>query len=292
MQTEQQKQSQENVSSLTLPPVKTIENPEHRLIETIFLPAQLSDNPILTERDPGYKERLYAQGERLANALLKGDWSIFAGQFLSEFSFHRHTCDPFEIPRSWTRFRGYDWGFAAPAYMCWIAKEPSTGRLFMYRELYQSKLTDPEQAEMINDMTEPWEKFNFNWADPAVWAKRTQSENITSTYDVFLKHQIYLTRGDNNQVRKAGKLRAALADIHDGDPGIKIFRTCVNTIAELEGLTTDPNRPEKPMRGQADHAYDGLCYALSNYSAPAIMTKLDDGFKRVIENPFANMNGV
>lgn len=291
MMTEQQNGLDEKTSSIPTPRVKTIENPEHRLVETVFIPALLEDNPLLEERDPTYRDRLYQQGERLANALLYGDWTVFAGQFLSEFAYHRHTCDPFEVPRTWTRIRGYDWGFAAPAVMLWLAKDPATGRLYLYREMYESKLTDPQQAEMINSMTETWEKFSFNFADPAVWSKKTTSAEVTSTYEVFLKHQIYLTKADNSQERKAARLRMALAEIHDKKPGLLIFKNCINTIAELEGLMSDPDRPEKPLRNQEDHAYDALCYALTNYDSPTVVTKFRD-FKTTVKSPFINMNGV
>lgn len=274
-----------------LPPIKTTENPDHRKIETVFLPAFLDDNKILEERDPEYRERLYQSGDRLARALLEGDWSVFAGQFLAEFAYHRHTCDPFEIPRDWTRFRGYDWGFAAPACMLWFAKEPSTGRIYLYREFYESGLTDPQQAEKINDMTETYERFAFSFADPSVWTKRSVDIIAKSTFDVFLEHSIYLTKADNDQERKAKRIREALADIHDGKPGLMIFKTCKNTIAEIEGLMANPDYPERPERNQQDHAYDALCYGLSNYTAPTVKGKFNK-FANKVQNPFLDMRGI
>ena len=274
-----------------LPPVKSVENPEHRLIESVFLPAFLEDNPLLEERDPGYRERLYAQGEHLARALLEGDWSVFAGQFLSEFAYHRHVVKPFEIPRTWTRFRGYDWGFAAPACMLWIAKEPSTGRLFVYNEMYEAGLTDPQQCELINDITQLNERFIFTFADPSAWTKRSVDVIAKSTYDVFIQHQILLTKADNNQQRKSQRIRQALGDIHDGEPGMKIFSTCKNLIAEIEGLMTDPDHPERPLSNQSDHAYDALCYALSNYTAPSVTHKFRQ-YKQTVRNPFIGMEGI
>jgi phage terminase large subunit len=274
-----------------LPPVKTVENPEHRLIETVFLPAFLEDNPLLEERDPGYRERLYQQGEILARALLEGDWSVFAGQFLSEFSYHRHVVKPFVIPRTWTRFRGFDWGFAAPACVLWLAKEPATGRLYIYNELYEAGLTDPQLAEKVNDMTESNERFSFTYADPSVWTKRTTGVIAKSTFDVFLEHQIYLIKADNNQERKSSRLRAALADIHDGEPGLKIFESCKNTIVELEGLMSDPDHLERPLPNQMDHAYDALCYALSNYSAPSVIGRSRKKTNKR-KSPYAGMRGI
>ena len=275
---------------IDLPPVKTVENPEHRLVESVFLPALLEDNPLLEQRDPGYRERLYAQGERLAKALLEGDWSVFAGQFLSEFAYHRHTIDPFDIPRNWVRFRGYDWGFADPACMLWLAKEPSTARLFVYREMYESGLTDPQQAERINDMTETYERFAFTFADPSAWTRRTTEIIAKSTYDVFLKHQILLSKADNKQERKSHRIHSALGDIHDGEPGLKIFKNCRNLIGELEGLMSDPDHQERPLRNQLDHAYDALCYSLSNYIPPTVTGRRRR--KSNSKSPFVDMEGI
>lgn len=274
-----------------LPPVKTVENPEHRLIETVFLPAFLEDNPILEKRDPHYRDNLYSQGERLAKALLEGDWSVFAGQFLSEFAYHRHVVKQFEIPRHWSRWRGYDWGFAAPACMLWFAKEPTTGRVFVYNEFYAPGLTDPQQAESINDLTHQWEKFAFSFADPSVWTKRSVDIIAKSTYDVFIEHGIILTKADNNQERKAKRVHNALADIYDNKPGLQIFNTCTNLIAELEGLMSNPDNPERPLPNQADHAYDALCYGLTNYTAPSVTGKVIK-YAEKTRNPFLTMKGI
>jgi len=273
-----------------LPPVLTVDNPEHRIVKTVFLPAKLEDNPLLTVRDPGYRERLYQSGEKLARALLDGDWSVFAGQFLSEFTYASHTCAPFDIPANWTRFRGYDWGFASPFAMLFLAKEPSTGRLYVYKEIYEHRMTDPEQAEKVKEYTEKDERFSFTFADPSIWIKRSVEMTSKSTFDVFLDHQIYLTKADNDQVRKAKRLRSALANIHDGKPGLLIFRNCKMTILELEGLITDPDRPEVPDRGQTDHAYDALCYALTNYMPPSVRTRRIN--KTTAQSPLLDLKGL
>ena len=273
-----------------LPEIKKTENPAHREVESVFLPAFIDDNPIGLEKDPGYRDRLYSQGEKIAKAFLDGDWSVFAGQFLPEFSYKKHVCEPFEIPREWIRFRGYDWGFAAPAAMVWIARDPDTGRLYQYREMYVVGQNDPQQAETINGMTENWEKFSFNFGDPSVWTKRTIGVIARSTYDVFIEHGILLIKGDNDQIRKSKRLRTVLANIHDGEPGLKIFKTCENTIEELEGLMSDPDNIEKPLPNQADHIYDALCYALTNHNAPSITGRPKK--KTVYRTPFSQVRGL
>lgn len=273
-----------------LPEPKLVENVAHRMVETVFLPAFIEDNPIGQDKDPEYGQRLYEQGEKIAKAFLKGDWAVFAGQFISEFIYNRHACEPFEIPRGWIKFRGYDWGFAAPAAMVWLAKEPITGRLYLYREYYEAGSTDPIQAERINDMSGIYERYSFTYADPSVWTKRTTGVEAVSTFDVFLRHGIYMTKADNDQLAKAKRLRTALADIYDGEPGLKVFKTCVNTIMEIEGLMSDPNRPELPMNNQTDHLYDALCYALTGYKAP--MVTRDRQRNTVYNSDWENVKGL
>lgn len=255
-----------------LPPVLSVENPERRLIQTAFLPAKLDDNPILEKRDPTYRDRLFQSGEKLAAAMLEGDWSTFQGQFLPKFQYNRHVCKDFEIPREWPKWRGYDWGYAAPACMLWFAKNPDNHRVFLYNEFYEAGLTDPRQAEMIASMSGN-EKYMFSFADPSVWTKRTTEIAARSTYDVFLEYGVVLTKADNDQIRKAKRIRTALANIHDKEPGMKIFASCKNAIREIGNLMLDPDHPEKPLPGQEDHAYDACCYGLTRYRPPMLTAR-------------------
>jgi hypothetical protein len=274
-----------------LPQVKTVETLDHKLTDTVFLPAFIEDNQMGLQRDPDYESRLELQDPRTYKALRNGDWSVFEGQFLPEFSYHVHVIKPFDLPREWARFRGYDWGFAAPAAMYWLAKDPATKRLYVYREFYQAGLTDPHQAERINEMTESWERFTFTYADPSAWTKRTVDLDAKSTYDVMLEHGILFTKADNDQIGKSKRLRAGLAPLIDGKPGIYIFDTCVSLIAELEGLLTDPDHPEKPLPNQTDHAYDALCYALTGYSPPIVKTEAEQNKPRW-KNPYQGVKGL
>lgn len=273
-----------------LPQVKTTETLDHKLVDVVFLPAFMEDNPIGMEKDPEYVKNLELQDDRTYRALRDGDWSVFAGQFLPEFSYHTHVIRPIELSREWTRFRGYDWGFADPAVMYWLARDPATMRLYVYREFYESGLTDPHQAERINEMTESWEKFTWTYADPSAWTRRTVEMVAKSTYDVMLQHSILMTKADNDQISKSKRLRSALAPIHDGKPGIYIFDTCTNLISELEGLLVDPDHREKPLPNQVDHGYDALCYALTGYSPPILKTEADK--KKKWTSPYQGVKGL
>ena len=50
-----------------------------------FIPARLTDNPVLMERDPGYRKSLLSLPEHLRRAYLEGDWDVLQGQYFPEF---------------------------------------------------------------------------------------------------------------------------------------------------------------------------------------------------------------
>jgi predicted phage terminase large subunit-like protein len=76
-----------------------------------FIPAKLEDNPALTEKDPGYRANLLAQGEVEKERLLGGNWNIRpeAGKIFNRDWFE--IVDPESIPPAQIEVRRYD--FAA-----------------------------------------------------------------------------------------------------------------------------------------------------------------------------------
>jgi hypothetical protein len=104
----------------------------------LFIPAFLSDNIILEQRDPGYRARLEAQPEIVRRQLLDGDWSVFAGQYFKEWRPDIHVVEPFTIPHWWKRFRSLDYGLDCTACYWWAVDQ--SGRCYIYRELYQPDL--------------------------------------------------------------------------------------------------------------------------------------------------------
>lgn len=269
--------------------VKKCVTPNEVEEDTYFIPALLEDNPILLERDPEYEIRLMKREPTLAKALRFGDWTVFSGQVFREWNKERHVCKPFEIPEEWPRWRGIDWGFAAPFACLWFAKNPLNGHIYVYRELYKAGLTDPQQAKAINENSLPNEHFTFTFADPSMWTRRTTNEVATSTYDVYLKHSILLTKADNDHVNKKRKVHAVLGDMYDEQPVVKIFDTCKNLISTLPALISDPKRPEEIMDGQEDHAFDAFAYGLTNWRDPAIPGKKK---KQSANNPWNRVKDI
>ena len=248
--------------------MKDCPTPNGTTERTHFIPAFLEDNQIGIERDPGYEDRLMKRDPVIAKALRYGDWSVFAGQMFTEWNKGIHTIAPFEIPAHWTRWRGVDWGWAAPWSVHWFAKDPDTRRIFVYREIYKVGITDPQQARMINEISSN-ETFMFTFCDPSMWITDSSKNEITCKADTYRDNGVFPTRADHDHLNKISKLHSVLAKLPDGLPGMQIFTTCPALIRTIPALMRDPNKPEDLLDGQEEHAFDSLTYGLTNYRDPA-----------------------
>lgn len=231
---------------------------------TRFIPSSYKDNAYISQEYRDYLESLTGS---LAKAWRDGDWDVFEGQAFPSWSYEDHVVEPFEIPAHWVRLRAVDWGYSAPWCCLWGAKDPDTGRVVIYREAYETYLTDKQQAQRIVAMTPANENISLTYADPSMWAKKTQ-EQITSTADVYAANGVYLTRADNDRLSGKRKVDRMLANLPDGKPGLLVFRNCTNLIRTLPELVFDDVHVEDVDTDQEDHAYDALKYLLSSVREP------------------------
>jgi len=77
-----------------------------------------------------------------------GGWESSGGLVLSEWDMKIHTCDPFEIPKTWTRYRIIDPGHMSAAML--IAVSPNDNA-YVYAEYY---LKDRDVMQMAGDIVE------------------------------------------------------------------------------------------------------------------------------------------
>lgn len=224
-----------------------------------FIKSLPADNPHL---DKTYWDDLNSLPPDLARAWVQGDWNVFAGQAFGTWRDDTHVIDPFQLPDHWPRWRGIDWGYDAPFCCLWIAKDPATGRYYAYREAYVRELIDRDQAKLIRDMTMPAEQIIASYADPSMWARKTQV-TITSTADEYAAAGVPLTPGDNDRLSGKRKVDRMLQNLPDGKPGLMVFATCRNLIRTLPALPYDDTRIEDINTKAEDHGYDALRYALS-----------------------------
>jgi phage terminase large subunit len=257
---------------------------DHRLLGGVvrFIPATYRDNRYL---DKAYVEYLLAIPGLLGKAWREGDFDAFEGMAFPEWNESRHVVEPFEIPSHWPRWRAVDWGWSAPFCCGWFAKDTDTGRVIMYRELYENQLTDRQQARKIIEYTPPSEDVRFTYADPSMWSKKNMLGIVSSSADEYLEEGVLLTKADNDRLSGIRKVHRALADLPDGQPGLQIFSTCHNIIRTLPSLPSDPLNPEDVDTEAEDHAFDMLKYALTNQRVlSSRRTK-----RRNSENPFTQI---
>ncbi|MGI8840763.1 MAG: terminase large subunit domain-containing protein [Caulobacteraceae bacterium] len=261
------------------------------VLDRLFIPARLADNPALLESDPDYVARLKQSGSaELVRAWLDGDWSAVEGAFFDKWSI-RNIIAPFAIPDWWTRFRSFDWGYAAPFSVGWwavVSDDCPTaagvlprGALVRYREWYGA--SGPNHAGLRLEAEavaagilsrEAGETIRYGVADPSIF----REDGGPSLAERMRRAGCAFRPADNTRVGKAGalsgwdQLRARIAG--DGArPMLYVFDTCRDFIRTVPTLPHDPARPEDLDTTCEDHVADEARYACLSrpLTAPAPM---------------------
>ena len=249
------------------------------LFKRKFIPAKLRDNPYLHDNGE-YEKGLLGLPEAQRRKLLDGDWSIVEGAAFAEFNPKHHICDPFDIPPDWRRFRAADYGYSSPSAVLWFAIDPTNETLYVYRELYQKGLTGQALAEEVLSK-EKEEKIYYGILDSSVWHQR--GHDGPSIAEEMIKYGCRWRQSDRGHgSRTAGKnrlhelLKLKKLDEENESPGLIIFNTCRQLIADLPSLPTDPDgNDDIDSRAKNDHTYDALRYGIM--SRPRSGSPLDWG---------------
>jgi len=239
----------------------------------IFLPFRLEDNEAMLLNDPGYRDRILAMPEHLRRAWLYGDWDVFVGGFFDEWFKDKHVIKPFDIPRSWPRWRAVDFGYANPFACVWGARD-NDGNIYIYREAYERRLTDWQQAKLIQDMSAQDPPMRFTIVDPSMFSKQPNGRSTAQVYvDAGLRGII-----PGNNDRRAGwqRMREFLKWDEDRPPKLRIFSTCKNLIRTIPLMQYDKYRTEDLDTSLDDHIVDALRYLLMGGTISSRSSKLLD----------------
>lgn len=242
------------------------------LFQRKFIPAKLSDNPSLTQ-DGKYEASLLSLPKHLREQLLYGNWDIMDGAAFPEFDQRLHIIEPFEIPRSWKKFRSCDFGYSTFSAVHWFAIDPAYETLIVYRELYVSKHTGLDLAKKIKEL-EKDENIMYGVLDSSVWQQRGQ--NGPSIAEEMIMYGVKWRPSDRTAgSRTAGKNRLHellkprdMGVFEDGSPrpmipGIQFFNTCRQIISDLPTLPTHPDgKDDIDDKFSSDHTYDSIRYGI------------------------------
>jgi len=206
------------------------------------------DNPYLP---PDYLDSLESLSGIKRRRMLDGEWCDNDGAVYEEFDEDVHLFKPFDIPPGWTRIRAIDFGFTNPFACLWGALDED-GRLYIYRERYQTQTLISEHAEKIKKLSE--------------------NEN---TYFTVSDHDA----GERAELHSRGvPTRAAVKDVAngiqavkdrlkvqpDGRPRLLVSADCKNLISEFYEYVWEPPKDgraaKEAPRKEHDHALDALRY--------------------------------
>jgi hypothetical protein len=252
---------------------KVYTDPQGRTVR--FIQSKVSDNPHL---DAGYVARLDGIPDPNRRAAMRdGDWDSFAGMAFPEWRTDDLTVPPFPIPDEWVRYVGIDYGYAAPWFTVFVARDPD-GRMWVYDELTATQVTEREQARRILAAEaahggDPTTRAVVRAADPSMWAKGGSALPVAHQYAV---EGVALEKANNDRLTGKARvhtyLRAAPACSYHRGLGQDVcpmlhITNAPNLITGMASLPTDPRRPEDVDTAANDHCYDSLRYALMHVGA-------------------------
>ena len=241
-----------------------------------FIPARVTDNAALLKAQPDYAQQLQTLPRRLRLAWLEGRWDVFEGQVFTEFTDdpahyqdrrYTHVIEPFDIPREWTVYRSYDFGYAKPFSCGWWAVDYD-GVIYRILELYgctntpdEGVLWTPErqfrEIRRIED-EHPYLKGRDirGVADPAIW----DASRGESVYETALKYRVYFEKGDNRRIAGWMQMHYRMQFDDEGYPQMYVFNTCRGFLRTVPQLLYSEQSPEDVDTRQEDHIADETRY--------------------------------
>lgn len=246
----------------------------------LMLTSRHADNPAYAYEDGSLTPagESYIRG-RLGNLtglrrlrLLDGIWAAAEGIIYDEWDDAVHLVDPFDVPPNWPRWWSVDFGYTNPFVLqCW-AEDPD-GRLFLYRELYQTGVLVEDHARKILSIVAP----DGVWIEP-------KPQGIICDHDA--EGRATLERHLGMSTRPAKKavsvgiqaMQVRLRPAGDGRPRMFVMRGALverdealaeasrplSFADEIGGYVWAPSKDGKPQKEEPlkadDHAMDAARY--------------------------------
>ena len=229
------------------------------------------------------------------------DFRKYTGLVYKDFQREVHVVEPFDVPESWSVYRGIDFGSTNPTACLWISVD-GDDNWYIIAEHYQTGETIDYHAGLIN--SNPFSrKVGQSYGDPsgAQWisefAQRgiyitAANKEIGTNFNSWVRYGIEkvserLKIMPGHTVPQVQLLVGSDKTVGiNGMPKLFIFSTCINTIREFETYrwkeksvtqAQDLNEPDVPEKAN-DHAMDALRYFAVSYKKkekPYIASKDD-----------------
>jgi phage terminase large subunit len=236
--------------------------------EFAFVNAGVDDNPHISQT---YRDDLQTLPEQLRKAVADGDWTIFEGQYFTEWREEIHVCDEFEIPWFWKIERVGDWGEAKPCAHLLVATSPE-GYKYVIGEVYGAGKSIETQSAEIHAMEAGLNVLKYGVLDSACWDTTGRVKSIAQQFEDYGVRWYKCSKGPGSRVARWLMIRRALAFERDAtgtvtkQPILKVFRSCVNgrrTLPNLVYNTKKTGNAEDLDTAGEDHWADALGYHFS-----------------------------
>lgn len=184
------------------------------------------------------------------------------GVVFPEFETKVHVVKPFPVPNDWPRWRGMDYGYAAPTACLWFAMSPDE-TLYVYREHYKREWTVGQHVAAIHAQSGAEEYQDRVLIDPSAY-NRTQANgmSIAAEYEKAGLKMAPAVR--TNQMGMYATVEAVRLRLEQKK--LKVFSSCANTIREFQSWRykedQDGNSIEAYEDGN-DHTVDCVRYIVA-----------------------------
>ena len=232
------------------------------LFKRRFIPASLFDNPYLAESGD-YEAMLLSLPEHQRKQLLEGNWDINEGAAFPEFNRQIHVIPDFEVPNNWAKFRACDYGYGSFSGVLWFAVAPDE-QLVVYREMYCSKVTATDLADMVLDAEKHDGTIRYGVLDSSLWHNRGDT-GPSLAEQMNMKGCRWRPSDRSRGSRVSGKNeihRRLQVDEFTEKPRLGFMQSCTHTIAQIPIIPLDKRNPEDVDTNAEDHLYDALRYGI------------------------------
>lgn len=233
-----------------------------------------------------------------------GKWAQAEGVVYPTWDAAVHIIDSFPVPRTWDRYWSIDFGFTHPfVWQDWA--EDGDGRLYLVREIHQTKTLVEDHARRILELTSDSPRPRAVICDHDAEGRATLEQHAKVITTPAIKQR------SAGETEKAGiqDVEARLRKAGDGKPRLFIFRDAlafadpeliemakpICTAAEFDGYIWDPKakKGERPLKAN-DDGMDALRY-LCRYRAgprPGRASDISMGGTRVMDDAPAGVFGM
>lgn len=236
-----------------------------------FIFATVYDNRFVNDDYRGNLRDLTGVERR---AYLDGDWDVSAGAYFEEWSYERHTLEPFAVPAAWQVWASMDYGFNHWN-MIYLHAKNSDGVVYTFAELAHRKHYPAEIAadfrRMLGEHGIPISRVETILAGSDVFSRTGSAQKtIAEQYKSLGMALTAAQTGPGSRVGGAHYISALLGNVERGKlPRWFVTRNCARLIETMPLLERDPNRPEDVLKVDMDEggeggddAYDAARYGL------------------------------